>query len=105
MLAIPHSVRDCKNMITDCHVHIQPAEMFKPAALEAMKRKRANYEQVVEFCRSPKKFLQHLDAVAVERAVLINYVAPAVMGHTAEVSESAAACWTESPSRLIPCGT
>ena len=91
--------------ITDCHVHIQPVEMFKPAALEAMKRKRTNYDQVIEFCRSPKKFLQHLDAVGVERAVLINYVAPEVMGFTPEVNDFVANYCKESPSRLIPCGS
>jgi predicted TIM-barrel fold metal-dependent hydrolase len=91
--------------ITDCHVHIQPVEMFKPAALEAMKRKRANYDQVIEFCRSPKKFLQHLDSIGIERAVLINYVAPEVMGFTPEVNDFVADYCKESPARLIPCGS
>ena len=45
-------------MITDCHIHIQPMEMFKPHALELMKKKRANFEQIEEFCRSPKAFLK-----------------------------------------------
>ena len=49
-------------MITDCHIHIQPVEMFKPGALAAMKKKRANFEQIVEFCGSPRAFLKHLDA-------------------------------------------
>ena len=43
-------------MITDCHIHIQPMEMFKPHALELMKKKRPNFEQITEFCRSPKGF-------------------------------------------------
>ena len=41
-------------MITDCHIHIQPMEMFKPHALELMKKKRPNFEQIVEFCRFTK---------------------------------------------------
>ena len=45
-------------------------EMFKPAALAAMKKKRANFEQIVEFCRSPRAFLKHLDAAGVDRAVI-----------------------------------
>lgn len=69
-------------MITDCHIHIQPIEMFKPEALALMKRKREGFEQVMEFCRSPRAFLKHLDAVGVDRAVLINYVAPEVIGFT-----------------------
>src|SRR4030095_1046421 len=63
-------------MITDCHIHIHPMEMFKPQALELMKKKRANFDQIAEYCRSPKAFLKHLDAAGVDRAVLINYVPP-----------------------------
>ncbi len=91
--------------ITDCHVHIQPIEMFKPAALETMKRQRANFDQIVEFCRSPKGFLKHLDQAGIERAVLINYVAPELMGFTPAVNEFVANYVKEDPKRLIPCGS
>ncbi len=92
-------------MITDCHIHIQPVEMFKPAALEAMKRKRENFPQIEEFCRSPKAFLKHMDACGIDRAVLINYVAPEVIGFTAGVNEFVAGYVKEDPRRLIPCGS
>jgi len=92
-------------MITDCHVHIQPVEMFKPAALATMKRKRANFDQVIEFCRSPKKFLQHLDQIGIDRAVLINYVAPELIGFTPAVNAFVANYVKEDPKRLIPCGS
>jgi predicted TIM-barrel fold metal-dependent hydrolase len=91
--------------ITDCHVHIQPLEMFKPAALEAMKRKRPNFDEVIEYCRSPKKFLKYLDSIGIERAVLINYVAPEVMGFTSEVNDFVANYVKQNPKRLIPCGS
>jgi predicted TIM-barrel fold metal-dependent hydrolase len=77
-------------MITDCHIHIQPMEMFKPNALELMKKKRANFEQIEEFCRSPKAFLKFMDASGIDRAMLINYVAPEVK---------------EDPKRLLSCGS
>ena len=92
-------------MITDCHVHIQPVEMFKPEALAAMKKKRANFDQVIEFCRSPKRFLHYLDQIGIDRAVLINYVAPEVIGFTPEVNEFIAEYVKENPKRLIPCGS
>ncbi|MCU1308650.1 MAG: amidohydrolase 2, partial [Acidobacteriaceae bacterium] len=92
-------------MITDCHVHIQPLEMFKPAALAIMKKKRADYDQVVEFCRSPKAFLKYLDSIGVDRAVLINYVAPEIIGFTSEVNAFVANYVKEDPKRLIPCGS
>jgi len=92
-------------LITDCHVHIQPIEMFKPAALAAMEKKRANFDEVREYCRNPKAFLKHLDAIGIDRAVLINYVAPEVMGFTPEVNQFVAGYVEEDPKRLIACGS
>jgi len=79
--------------------------MLKPGALEAFQKKRANFEQVAEFCRSPKAFLKHLDTIGIDRAVLINYVAPEVMGFTPEVNRFVAEYVKEDPRRLIPCGS
>ena len=84
-------------MITDCHIHIQPMEMFKPQALELMKKKRPNFEQIAEFCRSPKALLKYLDASGVDRAVLINYVAPEVIGFTNGVNQFVADYVKENP--------
>ncbi|HKH99436.1 MAG TPA: amidohydrolase family protein [Candidatus Sulfotelmatobacter sp.] len=92
-------------MITDCHIHIQPMEMFKPHALELMKKKRPNFDQIVEFCRSPKSFLNHLDACGIDRAMLINYVAPEVIGFTSGVNQFVAEYVREDPRRLLSCGS
>ena len=92
-------------MVTDCHIHISPVEMFRPEALAAMQRKRSNFEQIVEFCRSPKLFLMHLDACGIDRAALINYVAPEVIGFTPAVNEWIARYVQEDPKRLLPCGS
>src|SRR5260370_38747816 len=78
--------------------------MFHPHALELMRAKRHNFEQILEFCRSPKSFLQHLDACGVDRAVLINYVAPDVIGFTAAVNQYVAGYAKENPARFISCG-
>lgn len=92
-------------LITDCHVHIAPMEMFIPSALETMRRKRKNFEQILEFCNSPKKFLAHLDEAGVERAMLINYVAPELIGFTSEVNQWVADYVKADPKRLLPCGS
>jgi predicted TIM-barrel fold metal-dependent hydrolase len=92
-------------LITDCHIHIQPLEMFKPEALRLMKAKRPEFPQIEEFCRSPRAFLKHLDEAGIDRAVLINYVAPEVIGFTAGVNEFVANYVKEDPRRLIPCGS
>ncbi len=79
--------------------------MFKPHALELMKRKRSNYDQIVEFCRSPKAFLKYLDSCGIDRAALINYVAPEVIGFTNGVNQFIADYVKENPTRLLSCGS
>jgi len=92
-------------MITDCHIHISPLEMFKPVALGLMRANRANFAQIEEFCRSPKAFLKFLDASGVDRAVLINYVAPEVIGFTDGVNQFVSDYVKEDPRRLLSCGS
>jgi uncharacterized protein len=91
-------------LITDCHVHIHPLDMIKPAALELIKGKRENFAEIAEYCESPKAFLKYLDAAGVDRAVLINYLAPDVIGFTAGVNQYVADYTKEHPQRLISCG-
>jgi len=91
-------------VITDCHIHISPLEMFKPAALELMKKKRPDFDQIARYCASPKLFLEYLDRAGIDRAVLINYVAPEVIGFTSGVNQFIADYARENPRRLISCG-
>ncbi|HSZ60651.1 MAG TPA: amidohydrolase family protein [Terriglobales bacterium] len=92
-------------MITDCHIHIEPIELIKPQALELMKRKRANFDEIVEYCHSPQAFLKYLDRCGVDRAALINYVAPEVLGFTSEVNQFVADYTKHDAKRLISCGS
>jgi uncharacterized protein len=92
-------------MITDCHIHIQPLELLKPEALRLMKAKRPEFPQIEEFCRSPRAFLHHMDKAGIDRVVLINYVAPEVIGFTGAVNEFVANYVKEDRRRLIPCGS
>src|SRR5512133_2818322 len=79
--------------------------MFKPAALDLMNKKRPDFGRVIEYCNSPNAFLHHLDEIGVDRAVLINYVAPEVIGFTSGVNEWIAKYVKEDSRRLIPCGS
>jgi hypothetical protein len=92
-------------MITDCHIHIQPMEMFKPEALALIRRGRPDLVEIEEYCRSPKAFLGYLDRVGVDRAALINYVAPEVIGFNSGVNQFISDYCKTDPSRLIPCGS
>jgi predicted TIM-barrel fold metal-dependent hydrolase len=80
-------------------------QMFKPEALALMKAKRKDFEQIERFCQSPAAFLKYLDEIGIDRAVLINYVAPEVIGFTPEVNEWVADYVKADPKRLIPCGS
>jgi predicted TIM-barrel fold metal-dependent hydrolase len=92
-------------LITDCHIHIEPIELLKPQALELIKRTRANFDEIVEYCRSPKAFLKYLDRCGVDRAALINYVAPEVIGFTPAVNQFVADYTKYDPKRLLSCGS
>lgn len=71
----------------------------------ALMRKRPHWDVIENLCRSPKAFLEHMDAAGIERAVLINYVAPEVIGFNSSVNEWVANYVKEDPKRLIPCGS
>ncbi len=89
----------------DIHIHVQPLEMMTPAALESFGMHHADFAEVRELVGDPTKFLRYLDRVGVEKAALINYVSPDVMGFTADVNDWIARYARTAPDRLIPCGS
>jgi len=91
--------------IIDIHIHIQPLHMFKPHALELIKRGRRDYHQVEKFSADPWAFLKFLDEVGIERAGLINYVSPDVIGFTPEVNDWIARYCSAAPERLLAFGS
>jgi len=91
--------------IIDIHIHIQPLQMFKPPALELMKRGRSDFAQIERFSADPAAFLKFLDDAGVDRAGLINYVSPDVIGFTTEVNDWIARYCSASPERLIAFGS
>ena len=78
--------------------------MIKAPALEVIKQKRAHFDRIQEYCRNPKAFLRHMDEQGIDRAVLINYVSPEVIGFTTGVNQYVADYVREDPRRLISCG-
>jgi hypothetical protein len=89
----------------DIHIHVQPVEMLKPETMQAFGAHHADFAEIREIMRSPARFLEYLDRVGVEKAVLINYVSPEVMGFTAEANDWVAEYARFAPDRLIPCGS
>jgi uncharacterized protein len=91
--------------IIDIHIHIQPLHMFKPHALELVKRGRKDYAEVEKYSASPAEFLKFLDATGIERAGLINYVSPEVIGFGPEVNDWIAKYCSAEPRRLLAFGS
>ena len=91
--------------VTDVHIHVQPFRMLKPAALETMKLERPDFDRFLRISDDPAALLDVLDKSGVERACLINYVAPEVMGFTAEVNEWVLRYASADRARLIPFGS
>jgi predicted TIM-barrel fold metal-dependent hydrolase len=93
-------------LITDCHVHIQPLDLIlKQEALALMRDGRPEYQQMLEFSRSPRAFLNFLDSIGVERAVIINSAAPDVIGALPGLNHFVTQYVREDPRRLISCGS
>src|SRR5439155_2789692 len=92
-------VKDEKSLepIIDIHVHIMPYHMVKPSALDLIKHGRKDYADVERYSADPKAFLAFLDTLGVERAGLINYVAPKIIGFTPEVNDWSAKYCSAAP--------
>jgi hypothetical protein len=91
--------------IIDIHIHIQPLHMFKPHALELIKRGRKNFDFIEKVSTDPAAFLKFLDECGIERAGLINYVSPDVIGFTPEVNDWIANYCKADPKRLLAFGS
>ena len=90
--------------IIDIHVHIMPYHMMKPSAMALMRHGRKDYAEVERYCADPKEFLGLLDRLGIERAGLINYVSPKIIGFTPEVNDWIAQYCKAAPDRLLAFG-
>ncbi len=87
--------------ITDCHVHINPYWEMRPEALALLGHRDPATRRYVD---EPRAFLEYLDRAGVERAVLVNYVAPQVIGYTEAANSFASQYAKADPRRLLPTG-
>jgi uncharacterized protein len=90
--------------IIDIHIHIMPYHMMKPGPTELIRRGRIDLADLERYCADPKEFLALLDRSGVERAGLINYVSPKIIGFTPEVNDWIANYCKAAPDRLLAFG-
>jgi predicted TIM-barrel fold metal-dependent hydrolase len=87
--------------VTDCHVHINPIWEMRPDAVQLLGYTDPAH---LRFLREPEEFLSYLDDAGVERAALINYVAPQVIGYTEKANDFVSEYARADPKRLIAVG-
>jgi predicted TIM-barrel fold metal-dependent hydrolase len=73
--------------VFDCHIHIQPWEQMRPDVRARMTAGRKDLQAVQGALADPRALLSLMDREGVEKAALINYVAPEVMGFEPSVNE------------------
>lgn len=91
--------------VIDIHVHMQPLARMKPECRELIRRTQPDFDTILELVNDPAKFVALLDREGIERAGIINYVSPVVMGFTEEVNDWAAAYARDFRDRLLPFGS
>jgi len=87
--------------VTDCHVHINPLWEMRPDAVRLLSAADSTMER---YLTEPKEFLEYLDRSGVERALLINYVAPEVIGYTEAANTFVSEYVRTDPERLLAVG-
>lgn len=91
--------------ITDFHIHIQPWRQLKPAVMETMRRgKEEHFEFLLSLMDDPRLLLSIMDEQGIDRAGMVNYPSPTIMGFGDDTNDFAARYATADPARLLPYG-
>jgi predicted TIM-barrel fold metal-dependent hydrolase len=90
--------------VTDCHVHINPLWEMHPR-IRALLGRGGEGAEIESYLKDPAKFLAYLDRGGVDRAVLVNYVAPEIVGYTERANDFVSEYCQADPARLIAVGS
>lgn len=90
--------------IADTHIHIQPWHQLDPKVLAVMRRNRPDMDLIEQCIDSPSRLLHFLDEAGIQRALLVNYPSPAIMGFDLSVNDFIGQYVRGHESRLIACG-
>jgi len=91
--------------VFDCHVHVQPWEQMRPDALARMAAGRRDLPEIRTALGEPAELLRLMDREGVERAALINYVAPEVMGFDRSANDWVSRYVRGHEDRLVAVGS
>ena len=90
--------------VIDAHIHVQPWWELRPEVLDVITRGRKDVDELQKIMKSPQHLLRRMDADGIDRAVLVNYPSPDLMGFTHRVNEYVAQYCEAAPDRLVPMG-
>jgi predicted TIM-barrel fold metal-dependent hydrolase len=91
--------------IFDCHVHIAPWRQMPEATQSLFSRHWSDRDLLIRALESPEGFLALMDKQAIERAALVNYPAPDVMGFDTSVNEWVTEFVRGHEDRLVAVGS
>jgi len=91
--------------VFDCHIHVQPWEQMHPGVRQTMTARRRDLAEIQQALDDPSALLSLMDREGVERAALINYVAPEVMGFTSAANTWISRYVTGHEDRLVAVGS
>lgn len=91
--------------VTDVHVHVHPEGMIRPEAGALLETGRGGGPSMRALGADPRLLLSLLDAWGIERAAIITYVSPDLMGYPREINEWCARYCAAAPDRLIAFGS
>ena len=91
--------------VFDCHIHIQPWEQLRPEARALMAGGRRDLARVEKVLSDPEELLRLMDEEGIERAALINYVAPEIIGFDSSVNGWVARFVRGHERRLVAVGS
>jgi len=91
--------------VFDCHIHVQPWEQMHPGVRQTMTARRRDLAEIQQALDDPSALLSLMDREGVERAALINYVAPEIMGFTSAANTWISRYVTGHEDRLVAVGS
>ncbi len=91
--------------VFDAHIPVQPWHMLRPEVAARMWQERPDRDAILQVSENPAALLRFLDAEGIDRAALVNYVSPDVMGFTSEANDWAARYVRGHEGRLLAFGS
>ncbi len=90
--------------IIDSHVHVQPWDELLPGPRAMMLQGKGDPQRLLRLLQQPAAMVEHLDAMNVRRAVLVNYPAPTLMGFTHRTNDFVAHYTKDHRDRFVRFG-